>query len=468
MNVLVALVLQNVVLAATTTNNMNLGGVPYDVANRVGKDYSTTFQENVKGEVEFFDVYGEVRTRYSQVYWTRNNPINLPPEIVKRFNNSVMAITGYEVDQVVHTGPQNGSTTTNTSLGGFSCYPSCDKGDVSVPEYNAYNHHYFGWLTGRDAELSDRPTPLSNVPNPTTTFFKSSSPNLTYPTSIVFKENPGGEFRKSYHGYPSGYAQLLHSPTLWYVEPMQIDTHNREKPLTECTGYNPSFLPSQVKNNMTDSVHSLSPLIECPCTTRIERNVVSTPDLISNDASTCTDANHALLESDLESCVNAAKQTGIILYNSKEVDDKTLPRGCSMRPKINNDKFEYEVIFNTATTTTAGCGETILQNPNLLKTGSTNDLGGLVQIDLSVDTKARTNITMIGPADVWFAVGFDAKAMSDLPYAIVVDGNGDVTERKLANHGPGSLLGSTIHIHENKVENGTRTITMSRPTNITA
>ena len=25
-----------------------------------------------------------------------------------------------------------------------------------------------------------------------------------FPTSIVFKENPGGEFRKSYHGYPSG------------------------------------------------------------------------------------------------------------------------------------------------------------------------------------------------------------------------------------------------------------------------
>ena len=25
-----------------------------------------------------------------------------------------------------------------------------------------------------------------------------------FPTNIVFKENPGGEFRKSYHGYPSG------------------------------------------------------------------------------------------------------------------------------------------------------------------------------------------------------------------------------------------------------------------------
>ena len=62
------------------------------------------FQSNVEGKVEHFDVYGEVQTSYSQVYWTRNNPINLPPELVKRFKGKVMAITGYEVDQVTHSG----------------------------------------------------------------------------------------------------------------------------------------------------------------------------------------------------------------------------------------------------------------------------------------------------------------------------------------------------------------------------
>ena len=45
------------------------------------------------GEVEHFDVYGEVRTMYSQVYWTRNAPIALPPEIVERFKGKVMANT---------------------------------------------------------------------------------------------------------------------------------------------------------------------------------------------------------------------------------------------------------------------------------------------------------------------------------------------------------------------------------------
>ena len=65
---------------------MNQGGVPYAISNPAnsGGVYSTDFGENQNGKVEHFDVYGEVQTMYSQVYWTRNNPINLPPELVKR------------------------------------------------------------------------------------------------------------------------------------------------------------------------------------------------------------------------------------------------------------------------------------------------------------------------------------------------------------------------------------------------
>merc|ERR1719183_195726 len=126
---------------------MNAGGVPYEISNPPGStptwkgqagDYSTNFRYNVKGPVEYFDVYGEVRTRYSQVYWTRNAPINLPPELVARFKGKVMAITGYEVDQVTHSGPMPGSTTVEGGqLGGFSCYPECSESDKSVPIYHA-------------------------------------------------------------------------------------------------------------------------------------------------------------------------------------------------------------------------------------------------------------------------------------------------------------------------------------------
>ena len=103
--------------------NMNNGGIPYQISNSDG-EYSTDFTD------EYFDVYGEVRTRYSQVYWTRNDPIALPLNIVDRFKGKMMAITGYEADQVFKT----------------------SNGDVSVPIYWAYNHHWFAWLLGDDAK----------------------------------------------------------------------------------------------------------------------------------------------------------------------------------------------------------------------------------------------------------------------------------------------------------------------------
>ena len=73
------------------------------------------------------------------------------------------------------------------SLGGFSCYPDCSDGDESIPSYHAYNHHYFGWLTGRDAVLSEADSPTL-LPNPTTTQF-DTAPGVDhgYPTNIVFK-----------------------------------------------------------------------------------------------------------------------------------------------------------------------------------------------------------------------------------------------------------------------------------------
>ena len=93
--------------------NMNQGGVPYAISNPPGStpdwegtpgSYSTQFEGNVEGAVEHFDVYGEVQTLYSQVYWTRNSPVDLPASLVSRFAGKVMAITGYEVDQVIHPG----------------------------------------------------------------------------------------------------------------------------------------------------------------------------------------------------------------------------------------------------------------------------------------------------------------------------------------------------------------------------
>lgn len=133
---------------------------------------------------------------------------------------------------------------------------------------------------GVDSEIYELDTP-TKWPNPTTTGVRSLPNDHGYPTNIVFKENPGGEFRKSYHGYPSGYAQLLHSPNQWVVEPMQIDTHNREFDINEQSGYKPTFLPKTDRNNETNLHSGLSPLIECPCTDRYTRTVVKTSPIIT-------------------------------------------------------------------------------------------------------------------------------------------------------------------------------------------
>jgi hypothetical protein len=126
---------------AAGPRNMNEGGVPYGISNPApgAPAYSTNFQTNVDGPVEHFDVYGEVRTSYSQVYWTRNAPVALPPELVARFaGGGVLAITGYEVDQVTHANAPP-PPPPDEPLGGFACYPDCDSNDTSVPIYHAYN-----------------------------------------------------------------------------------------------------------------------------------------------------------------------------------------------------------------------------------------------------------------------------------------------------------------------------------------
>ena len=53
--------------------------------------------------------------------------------------------------------------------------------------------------------------------------------------------------------------------------------------------------------------------------------------------------------------------------------------------------------------------------------------------------------------------------MSDNPYAIVCDGNGDVTERKLSDQAPGVQLAPSVAVVSNTVTDGVRTVVVTRP-----
>jgi len=72
-------------------------------------------------------------------------------------------------------------------------------------------------------------------------------------------------------------------------------------------------------------------------------------------------------------------------------------------------------------------------------------------------------VVITGPADVWFAVGLNATTMAGTPYAIVVDGDGNVTERALGLHLPGILLPPTLTVESSAVHASRRTVTVSRP-----
>ena len=49
------------------------------------------------------------------------------------------------------------------------------------------------------------------------------------PTSAMFSDGNGGEYRKSFHAYAPPYAQVVESPAALAGAPMSIDTWNRDE-----------------------------------------------------------------------------------------------------------------------------------------------------------------------------------------------------------------------------------------------
>ena len=142
--------------------------------------------------------------------------------------------------------------------------------------------------------------------------------------------------------------------------------------------------------------------------------------------------------------------------------------------------------FNTLPSFSMGteCGATAGgSEPSLVFGSITEDFTGItVAVSLRPD-KNLVNITISGPATGYLGVGFGARQMGDLPYAIIVAGgtqdevavpdmaakSGDgvfgkwnVTERKLDDHAPGKLLTPTVTVLSHTVTTAGRTVTLSR------
>jgi hypothetical protein len=212
---------------------------------------------NELGPVESFDVYvGPITSFYSQVWWAALPEARLPDHIRRRFNDTAMAIIGYEVDQVRRKGDKDRDG---------SILPE----DISVPINVAYNHHHDAYFTGRHSRMervpydpSDRtvspmaradpdflfePVEHSRSPRglPTSAHLAAVS-SLLRRFGLGFggagrcflcyeraregreRQGNGGEYRKSYHGFASSVAYVIDAPQSLTVVPMSIDTWNRE------------------------------------------------------------------------------------------------------------------------------------------------------------------------------------------------------------------------------------------------
>merc|ERR1719357_2083992 len=311
-DVILAVLVPRLVSSAPRTESIiNMNGV-YTISNPntdSGVEWNSNY--NLYKDVEYFEVSSPpISTKFSEVYWTMMDPVPLDKDLVSRFQGKTMAVIGYESDQVIVTEGQP---------------------DVSVPITHAYNHHFLAYLSGSLSEMRkvegeeavaamDRGMNNHGAPAFFHTFRREDigDPNADsdVPTSQFFSEGNGGEFRKSYHGYPLGMAQFIESPTTFHIQPMQIDTKNRHY---NGSDFRADLLP---KASAAPPNASYSGLLECPCTGRIVKTV-------QVEYSTLTQGTCPTRVENATECFEAvANVTDAEVSTNSSLSSPTFPTGC--------------------------------------------------------------------------------------------------------------------------------------------
>jgi hypothetical protein len=253
--------------------NMNGGYFRSETGTERGARQPVKQFKDYPGGARFFDVYSPVfSTLYSQVYWDALPPVNIPQDVIDRYaNGGVMAMIAIECDQVRKNATGDGK-------------------DVSVPISAAYNHHFTATLAG--AKTSLERVEFDGPMDPRRAEFEGDHshgmPGTVYrahqleagvggvSTHLGLGGGNGGEYRKTYHGFPAPYARLLESPHQFQFTPMQIDTWNRDE--MNISEPSPKFVSGpQPHNSLAKHKDALySGLLECPLTTRINKTIDET------------------------------------------------------------------------------------------------------------------------------------------------------------------------------------------------
>eukprot|EP00912_Choanoflagellata_sp_UC4_P000200 UC4_evm5s127 len=409
--------------------------------------------------VRYLEAYSdEISTQYSQVWWTMGGLYNFSTEVQREFDGEVMAIVGYEFDQVIQN--QDGT-------------------EQPVPVTWSYNHHYSARVVGKHAEMYRVPVDGHKDPQAKNAGHLSGpyggksfslwkarsngdpSPDSWMPIIIDFDEANGGEWRKSFHGYPHGYAQLIESPIGFRIEPMQIDTKNRDKMKKPADGFvpDPTLVPKSYAAPLTGPDAVYSGLLECPCTDRISKVIEGQYRLQADEHA----KNYTRQIATYTECYTASDKVGLPLSKNKtkkQGSDKLYPPGCSIT--IDEATNKQEIFFNHLEVA-APCGTT--NNSTETKGKIVGSSKSLVSLELELDPNqsgGKVKISVQGPAAVWFGIAFGATEMKDQPYAIIVDGHGMVSEFKLGDHVAGTRISTQVEVISNNVKNNTRTIVLTR------
>ena len=292
------------------------------------------------------------------------------------------------------------------------------------------------------------------------------------PSKQSFGGANGGEYRLSFHGYAPGYAQVIESPTSFQITPMQIDTFHRDKMnLTGPTKFVPGPLPRNSLSPTSGPDATYSGLLECPVTTRIQRILDSSHSLVgykklpSNHQGNPCGMNLTVI-SNAQECFSAARE--VIgkgsTFSDQSSNDTSKPYGCSVSADP-SALGQVNVFFNAHTSAQKNkraCGQNIKR-----VSGASSSL-----VDLNVDideSNDKVTITMTGPDDVWFGVGFNAQAMKDSPWAIIVEPSESaqsavkLSEYRLSDQGINNqLLHSSLTLASSTKGNGTRTVVVTR------
>jgi hypothetical protein len=444
-------------------NYTNMNGF-YNLSDTAHSDTSK-FPENYHsypGAPDYFEIYSPtISSLYSQVFWTRLPSVDLPIDIVERFKGKTMAVVGFEMDQVRRT----------------------KEGDVSVPINVAYNHHFESTMIGGGARFEKIEVENEHDPRLPDSITGHRRPNMSeawivvtdeddmiaangIPTSVGFGAANGGEYRKSFHGYAPGQAQLIYSPKQMSITPMQIDTWNRDKMNIEGGPFVPGPVPRTSLAPLSGPDALYSGLLECPVTTRLRKNIQGGSYEIK-----VQDNCQTIIESPSE-CFAAAPKIDLpegtnLTYSIADMPG--FPSGCiAMVDSFNGGNASVSVVYNKATANaSATCGAS--SPPMMVSEGSTDSLTTLkVKIDTPNDL---VTISMTGPADVWFGVGFGATQMKNSPWAIIVEpssgassADATVSERKLADNDPGQALKDSITVVSHTIDPSanTRTIVATR------